>query len=242
MLLKTIATGSSGNCHALIADTGEILLFDLGENEKKIKKGIGWKISDVVGAIVTHKHADHSKSVNDFERMGIPVFKPYENTETFVKKYSGFKIQAFDLTTIDGKWTHTDADGEPCACYGFLVEHKEIGRMLYITDTALIKWRFKNINHILLGVNYDKDMIYPDNEGKKNHIFGGHMEIVVACDFVKANNSDSLHNVIMCHLSADNADSDKFIERMKKACPAANVYAAGRNDELLLANPNECLF
>lgn len=236
MLLKTIATGSSGNCHALIADTGEILLLDLGENEKKIKKGIGWKISDVIGAIVTHKHADHSKSVKDFERMGIPVFKPYENTETFVKKYSGFKIQAFDLTTIDGRWTHTDADGTECPCYGFLIENKEMGRMIYITDAAVVKWRFKNINHILLGVNYDKDMIYPDNEGKKNHIFGGHMEIETACEFVKANNSDSLHNVIMCHLSADNADSDKFIERMKKACPAANVDVAERNDGWWLRN------
>lgn len=236
MLLKTIATGSSGNCHALIADTGEILLLDLGENEKKIKKGIGWKISDVIGAIVTHKHADHSKSVNDFERMGIPVFKPYENTETFVKKYSGFKIQAFDLTTIDGKWTHTDADGTDCPIYGFMIVHKEMGRMLYITDCKVIKWKFKSINHILLGVNYDKDMIYPDNEGKKNHIFGGHMEIDTACEFVKANNSDSLHNVIMCHLSADNADADKFIERMKEACPAANVYVAGRNDGWWLRN------
>lgn len=236
MILKTIATGSSGNCHALIADTGEILLLDLGENEKKIKKGIGWRISDVVGAIVTHKHADHSKSVKDFERMGIPAFKPYENTETFVKKYSGFKIQAFDITTIDGRWTHTDADGTECPCYGFLIEHKEMGRMIYITDTAIVKWRFKNINHILLGVNYDKDMIYPDREGKKNHIFGGHMEIETACEFVKANNSDSLHNVIMCHLSADNADSDKFIERMKKVCPAANVYVAERNDGWWLRN------
>lgn len=174
--------------------------------------------------------------------MGIPVFAPYLENDSKSENMGGFVVKTFDLTTIDGKWTHTDADGEPCACYGFLVEHKEIGRMLYITDTALIKWRFKNINHILLGVNYDKDMIYPDNEGKKNHIFGGHMEIETACEFVKANNSNSLHNVIMCHLSADNADSDKFIERMKKACPAANVYAAGRNDELLLANPNECLF
>ena len=236
MLLKTIATGSSGNCHALITDTGEILLLDLGENEKKIKKGIGWRISDVVGAIVTHKHADHSKSVNDFERMGIPVFKPYENTETFAKKYSGFKIQAFDLTTIDGRWTHTDADGTECPCYGFLIEHKEMGRMIYITDTSVVKWRFKNINHILLGVNYDKNMIYPDREGKKNHIFGGHMEIETACEFIKENNSDSLHNVIMCHLSADNADADKFIERMKKACPAANVCVAGRNDGWWLRN------
>lgn len=231
MILKTIATGSNGNCHALIADTGEILLLDLGENEKKIKKGIGWRISDVVGAIVTHKHADHSKSVNDFERMGVPVLKPYENaSDICLKNISGFKVQSFDLTTIDGRWAHTDADGEPCSCYGFLIEHKEMGRMLYITDTAFVKWRFKNINHILLGVNYDKDMIYPDNEGKKNHIFGGHMEIDTACEFVKANNSDSLHNVIMCHLSADNADSDKFIERMKEACPAANVYVAGRYD------------
>lgn len=231
MLLKTIATGSSGNCHALIADTGEILLLDLGENEKKIKKGIGWKISDVVGAIVTHKHADHSKSVNEFERMGVPVLKPYENeSDIGLKNISGFRVQAFDLTTIDGRWTHTDADGEPCPIYGFLITHKEMGRMLYITDCKVIKWKFKSINHILLGVNYDKDMIYPDNEGKKNHIFGGHMEIGTACEFVKANNSDSLHNVIMCHLSADNADSDKFIERMKKACPAANVYVAERND------------
>lgn len=236
MLLKTIATGSSGNCHALIADTGEILLLDLGENEKKIKKGIGWRISDVIGAIVTHKHADHSKSVNDFERMGIPVFKLYENTETFVKKYSGFKIQAFDLTTIDGRWTHTDADGTECPCYGFLIEHKEMGRMIYITDTAIVKWRFKNINHILLGVNYDKDMIYPDNEGKKNHIFGGHLSIDTACDFVKSNNSDSLHNVIMCHLSSENADKDKFIERMQEVCPAANVYVAERNDGWWLDN------
>ena len=231
MLLKTIATGSSGNCHALIADTGEILLLDLGENEKKIKKGIGWKISDVVGAIVTHKHADHSKSVNDFERMGVPVLKPYENeSDIGLKNISGFRVQAFDLTTIGGRWTHTDADGTDCPIFGFLIMHKEMGRMLYITDTAIVKWRFKNINHILLGVNYDRNMIYPDNGGKKNHIFGGHLEIGTACEFVRANNSDSLHTVIMCHLSADNADSDKFIERMKKACPAANVYVAGRND------------
>lgn len=231
MLLKTIATGSSGNCHALIAGTGEILLLDLGENEKKIKKGIGWKISDVVGAIVTHKHADHSKSVNEFERMGVPVLKPYENeSDIGLKNISGFRVQAFDLTTIGGRWTHTDADGTDCPIFGFLIMHKEMGRMLYITDTAIVKWRFKNINHILLGVNYDRNMIYPDNEGKKNHIFGGHLEIGTACEFVRANNSDSLHNVIMCHLSADNADSDKFIERMKKVCPAANVWVAGRND------------
>lgn len=56
MFLRAIATGSSGNCHVLISDAGEILLLDLGVSENTIKSGIGWKISDVVGAVVTHKH------------------------------------------------------------------------------------------------------------------------------------------------------------------------------------------
>ncbi len=56
MFLRTIGTGSTGNSYALISNSGEILLLDLGISEKKIKESIGWKISNVVGAIVTHKH------------------------------------------------------------------------------------------------------------------------------------------------------------------------------------------
>lgn len=62
------------------------------------------------------------------------------------------------------------------------------------------------------------------------------------CDFVKANYSDSLQNVIMCHLSSENADKDSFIEKMKKVAYGANVDVAERNKEWLLANPNECPF
>ena len=237
MKLKCLGSSSAGNCYLLTSNSGETLILDCGIPIKEIKKGLDWNIKDVVGVLCTHKHLDHSKSVKDFENMGIPVCKPYETllmNQFLANSY--FTVRTFDLTTIDGSWTHTDANGEPCPIFGFLITHKEMGRMLYITDCKVIKWKFKSINHILLGVNYDKDMIYPDNEGKKNHIFGGHMEIGTACEFVKANNSDSLHNVIMCHLSADNADSDKFIERMKKACPAANVYVAGRNDGWWLRN------
>ena len=73
MKLKCIATGSTGNTYALISNTGEILLLDLGVSEKTIKKGIDWKISNVVGAVISHGHKDHSLSVEDFKSMGIPV-------------------------------------------------------------------------------------------------------------------------------------------------------------------------
>jgi len=192
---------------------------------------------------------DHSKSLNDFKSMGIPIYAPYIQYaqhegihRCHTIPFSGFKVKAFDLTTIDGNWTHTNADGTPCPIYGFLITHKEMGRMLYITDCNLIKWRFKDINHILLGVNYDKDLVDKDNDPKTRHVFRGHLSIDTACDFVKANYSDSLQNVIMCHLSSENADSDSFIEKMKKVACGANVDVAAAGKSWGLKNPSECPF
>lgn len=242
MKLKCIATGSKGNCYTLTSNNGETLILDCGIPIKEIKKGLNWDIRNVVGCIVSHTHSDHSKSVKDFENMGIPILAPYLGNSCKSMNMGEFTVKPFDLTTIDGNWTHTDANGEPCPIYGFLITHREMGRMLYITDCELIKWRFKDINHILLGVNYDKDLIDRDNTGKANHVFRGHLSIDTACDFVKANYSDSLQNVIMCHLSSENADSDSFVEKMKKVARNANVDVAQPGNEWLIRNPNECPF
>lgn len=184
---------------------------------------------------------DHSKSLNDFKSMGIPIYAPYLKIDYMSMNMGEFTVKPFDLTTIDGNWTHTNADGTLCPIYGFLITHPEMGRMLYITDCEVVKWRFRSINHILLGVDYDKNLIDTDNP-KANHVFRGHLSIDTACDFVKANYSDGLQNVIMCHLSSENSDRDSFIEKMKKVACEANVDVAERNKEWLLANPNECPF
>lgn len=145
------------------------------------------------------------------------------------------------MTDLNGKWMHTDANGEPCAIYGFMIEHPKMGRMLYITDCEFVKWRFKNVNHILLGVNYDQELLSGD-DAKKNHVVRGHMSIDTACDFVKANVSDQLQNVIMCHLSSENADKDSFIEKMKKVAYGANVDVAEPCKEWVLRKGDECPF
>nr|DAE81272.1 MAG TPA: hypothetical protein [Bacteriophage sp.] len=241
MKLKCIATGSTGNCYLLTSNSGETLILDCGIPIKEIKKGLDWNIKDVAGVLCTHKHLDHSKSLNDFKSMGIPVFAPYLGDSRKSMNMGEFTVKPFDLTTIDGSWTHTDANGEPCSIFGFLIMHPEMGKMLYITDCEVVKWKFKDINHILLGVNYDKDLVDTDNP-KANHVFRGHLSIDTACDFVKANDSDSLQNVIMCHLSSENADKDSFIEKMKKVACGANVDVAEPNKEWVLMNPNECPF
>lgn len=242
MKLKCIATGSSGNCYTLTSDNGETLILDCGIPIREIKKALNWNIKNVLGVLCSHRHLDHSRSVKDFNDIGIPVCTPYVALlmNQFLQN-SYFSVRTFDLTTTDGKWTHTNGDGSECPCYGFWIQHPEMGTMIYATDTELIKWRFKNVNHILLGVNYDPELLSGE-DAKKNHVVRGHMSIDTACEFVKANASDQLQNVIMCHLSKENADAGKFIEKMQKAVPGANVDVAEPGMELELRNPGECPF
>lgn len=242
MKLKCLGSGSSGNCYLLTADNGETLLLDAGLPIMYIKRGLNWNIKCVVGAICTHAHKDHSLSVSDLEHMGIPVFKPYDSLEPMEIGFTGGQIMAFDLTTLDGKWTHTNADGTECSCYGFLITHPEMGKLLYITDTEFCKWRFADVNHILISCNYQKKYIDDENVAKRNHVFRGHMELGTVKDFVMANKKDSLQNVILCHLSRDNADPSECAAEVKKIAPMAHVDVAQGGKEWILSNGKECPF
>ena len=234
-------TGSSGNAYAL--DSGsEILILDAGIPIKDIKRMCGWNIKKISGCAITHGHKDHSLSQNTLEGIGIPVFAPYISEEPMSMGPGPWMIRSFDLTDLNGNWAHTNGDGTPCPIYGFLIDHPEMGSMLYITDCEFVKWRFKGISHILLGVDYDP-MLLSGDDAKRNHVIRGHMSIDTACEFVKTNASPDLQNVVMCHLSRENADPDSFIKKMRRVVPATcNVLVATPGMELHLRNPGECPF
>ena len=248
MHLKCLGSSSAGNCYLLTSNSGETLILDCGVPISEIKKGLNWNIKNVVGCVVTHRHIDHSKSVYDLRKIGIKVATPYLANDVYslVRLYfdhTRFRVIAFDLATKDGKWTHTNADGSECPCYGYVISHPEMGKLLYVTDTEFVKWRFDDLNHILLGVNYDKNMVDISNTAKASHVLRGHMSIDTACKFVEANYSpDDVLNVIMCHLSEENADKDNFIEQMKKVSCMANVDVAEPYKEWILRKGDECPF
>ena len=55
MLLKCVASGSSGNTYLLMSDT-EMLVLDAGIRFLEVKKAIDFKVSKIVGCIVSHEH------------------------------------------------------------------------------------------------------------------------------------------------------------------------------------------
>lgn len=238
--LKCLGSGSKGNCY-LLQSENETLILDCGIAIKDIKKGLNFDISKVVGVLCTHSHKDHSLSLKDFENMGIPCIEPYEK-EVAGGMLGSFKVMPFALTNRDGRWMHTNADGSECPCYGFLIAHPQLGKMLYITDTELVKWTFKDINHILISCNYQKKYIDDENLAKRNHVFRGHMELETVKEFIKANNSDSLRSVILCHLSRDNAAPEECVAEVEKvAGNGVYVDCARKGFEVELRN-GECPF
>lgn len=246
MVLKCLGSGSSGNSYLLKSSSGRVLILDAGLPIKDIQRGLDWNIGCVDGCLVTHSHKDHSRSVEDLEFFGIPVISPYREEMKMIKK-SGiigkeWKVYTFDLTTIDGKWTHTNADGTECPCYGFLITHNEMGKLLYITDTEFCKWRFSGVNHILISCNYQKKYVDSDNQAKSRHVYRGHMELETVKCFVEANKTSALENVILCHLSKDNADADECVAEVKKIAPAVNVDVAQAGKEWTLMKGDECPF
>lgn len=211
MKLKCLGSGSSGNCYILESDT-EALIIEAGVPLKEVKIALGFNIRKIVGVVVSHSHGDHAKYVSEYEKAGITVFKPYEDCYR-IRHYGKFKVAIFELVH--------DVD-----CYGFYIRHPEIGLLIYASDTEYIKWRFKDINHILVEANYSDDLVERDAVNRE-HVLRGHMSLKTALDFISTNDNPALRNVVLLHLSDKNADSADFLQKTRETIKyGADCYIA----------------
>lgn len=165
---------------------------------------------------------DHSKSVDDFKRYGISVFDPYKDDKFERKKTFGrFEIYPFELV-------------HDVPCFGFYIRHTDMGSFVYLSDTEYCKYRFPRVNHILVEANYDKRIIDSSHPAKE-HILRGHLELQTTKDFISANKTPDLRNIILCHLSSENADPEtmqKEVQSVAGKWVNVDVAHAGLEVEL----------
>lgn len=239
MKLKVLGSGSSGNCYILESDT-EALIIEAGVHFMEVKKALNFNVRKIKAVIITHIHSDHHFYWYEYVRAGIPVFEPFRNNEQNCEfNNSQFLIRAFPNKSKDGHWFHGNNDGSECPCYGFYIEHPDIGNLVYVTDTECVRWRFSKVNHILAEANYSDDLI--DNEAvNREHVLRGHMSLQTALDFISTNDNPNLRKVCLLHLSASNADSDLFLQKTKEILKyGADCYIAEKGLEV---NLNLCPF
>lgn len=227
MFIRCIGTGSQqGNCYALYDNDGKILLLDLGLARKEILKGIDFNVTDVVGAVVSHEHGDHAKAVKDFENMGIPVFKPFDETKACPLKirYGSFGVQAF-------KVPH---DGVPC--YGFYIT-VDGHRILYATDFEYLPCSFKNVRlaDMIVECNHQTELV-DKGQAKYPHQIKGHCSLdTLIGKVIKENMTSDLRAVILCHLSGDSANPEECLSEVQKVVgEGVNVFVAHKGLEVEL--------
>lgn len=229
MKLICINSNSSGNGY-ILTNGKESLVIELGRDWKEYEKSIGYNIENVKGCICTHLHFDHSnpKTINKILSLGIDVYSckevadKYSGVKEFIenKKYTfgGFKVQVFQLF-------HNVQN------IGFLIDHEDMGRMLFATDTNAIPYRFKGINHFCVEANYSDDVIVDNaiNNEWNSSQSQNHFSIEQCIDFIKENFSGSCQNIILCHLSSRNSNGTKFINDTKRELGFDNVFIAQKN-------------
>lgn len=222
MKLICIASSSRGNAFALEAEN-EILLLETGCPIKDVKKAIHWKIRKVVGCVVSHQHGDHIGKIRDYCNIGFPIYTNDETAE-FIETVYGEKVLSmpeFQRGCLGGftiQPFYLPHNGVPN--FGYLIEHDEMGKLLFMTDMEYCRYDFKalSINHLLVEANYD--MVLVDRSIPNYvHKLLGHCSIQTACGIIRANQTPDLRTVTLCHLGAF-SDEDDFKRQAKEAAGA----------------------
>lgn len=155
-------------------------------------------------------------------RAGIPCYGCDELQE-HLEIVTGEKIIGLPerIPKRIGSWTaipfylpHTTRDKEtgaliPCPNFGYLIEHEEMGKLLYMTDMEYSPFSFKSqrINHLIIESNYCEDLV--DNaDANYRHRLQGHCSLETCKGIVTANKTPDLRTVTLIHLSDSAADSD----------------------------------
>lgn len=212
MTLKVLGTGSSGNCYLLTDNNGECLIIECGIHPMDIKKAMDFNLKKVAGLIVTHGHQDHCKGMAHLMASGINTYAS-EGTfkETALLSHHRANIMKEKETYTIGSYKvmpyliiHDTL--EP---FGFLIHHKECGRVVFLTDSVYSKFRFKNVNHWIVEANYDEEIIDSKGNDKqflRNRVISSHMSIQTLGQMLQSNDLSKTRSIVLTHLSDRNSN------------------------------------
>ena len=234
MELKVLGSSSSGNCYIL--DNGkEALILEAGVRFQEVKKALGYNLRKVVGCLITHRHQDHAKYIkamvdNGFYTLALPdVWETRgvcgSRSVPFVPKH-GYKLGRFKVLPFNAC--------HDVPCVGYLIEHPECGRVMFLTDSCECLSLFSNLNHVLIECNYSMPkLIEAVNAGitprtQIDRLPNSHMELQTCKSVLSDIDLSNVYNIVLLHLSDHNSDRLQFVSEIERHTGKV-VYAAAPN-------------
>ena len=222
MIIKNIASGSSGNATYIGTDSTHILI-DAGISKKRICEGlskIGISLNDIDALLITHEHSDHIGSLGVIERYrNIPL---YASSGT-LKAINGLNIKGvdenlFNIVYADECFSVGDINIKPLSishdCAEPLAFRLESGKKscAVVTDLGIYNDHLidnlKGLDALLLEANHDIRMLEtgPYPYYLKMRISGdrGHLSNEASGAFLSELLHDNIRHIILGHISREN--------------------------------------
>lgn len=235
MKLHIIGSSSKGNAYLLQANSGEVIVLEMGIKFIEIQKVLSFNISNILACLITHEHGDHAKYVSQAFKARIPVYMSQGTFDALKTKGNALichHMVRFDIGEFQVIPFHTQHDAaEPL---GFLIRHPECGTLLFATDTYFIKYRFPNLRHVLIECNFSEEILQRNVERgiisipRRNRTLQSHMSLETCIEFFHANDLSQLENIVLLHLSADNSRADQF-QQVIEDLTKVNTFIAEPN-------------
>lgn len=230
--IKPLASGSSGNCYHL-TDGSTPLLLECGIPFREIRRRLDFRTSDIAACLVTHEHQDHCMALDDVLRAGIDVYASKGTIEAIgiahhrlrpVEARRAVRIGTWNVMPFETK--HNAA--EP---FGFLMASVTGEKVLFVTDTYYIRYKFRGLTHIMIECNYSRDVLHenvaagvvPRTLARK--VLRAHFSLENVKEFFRANDLSAVQEIWLIHLSDRNADAERF-KREIQAVTGKPVYIA----------------
>lgn len=231
MKLIVLGSNSKGNCYLLQSKSGT-LIIEAGVHINEVKKSIDFRVSDLLGAVITHRHGDHAKYIRQYQSSGIKVYAPGDDIGLY---HRIMDRGSYDLGEFTIKSFLVVHDVET---YCFLIHHPDMGLTAYVTDTHFLPYLFNGINHYLIECNYDPEIL-DENVLKgrlpavvRHRILNSHMSLdTLKGIFCASKTMAEVNNIVLLHLSDGNSDSKKFKSDIE-ALTGKNVFVANKGLEI----------
>lgn len=233
MKLIVVNSGSEGNSYLLTDSKGNSLLLEAGVHPDEVYKAMNFDVSGLCGVLATHKHKDHAKYIRHYAEMGRKVLALRETFDAAgcngnnyckpIEPMHGYKLGAFKILPFD---VYHDVP-----CVGFVIEHPEMGKLLFATDTMMLEYRFSGLNHIMIEANYSDEIVEQNIDNgvvrsvMKDRLMTTHLSLDNAIGMLKANDLTNVNEIILIHLSNNNSDVGEFRRRVMSAT-GKPVYVA----------------
>ena len=228
--VNVLASGSKGNCTALIFGKVTILL-DAGIGFDRLQQALNFE--NPAACLITHEHGDHvnKNTLNELLTRGVEVYMT-KGTANALQLEPSHRLKiieskiAYDLDNKNHIWFYATPSVHDAAEPVYFTIHFSTETVSYITDTNYLPTFDTLPRYLIIEANHSTaDLINaPIDQRQKQRILNNHLAIEKVLPYIETNLSNQLTEVHLIHISKRHGDAEKF-KQMVQAVVSDKVKA-----------------